>query len=156
MPLVDPTLAPSYGGPQQQTAQSIAALVARVAALERQRNPVFTPINLDNLNPGVQHSQDFTWFGGRLWVVLGGWVTFTSGSTGGFNLQVNGTTAAFGTATDTIPAGGVISRPIPMQVLQVDTTSWTPGTRTVTAPSINGNATSEVNASALLIEWPSA
>lgn len=83
----DFTLYPSIPNPQQQQIQRTASLEARVAALEAKRDIVITPIEEVTANGnafgGAIGTMNFPWYGGRMWISVGGRFytngTFTSG-----------------------------------------------------------------------------
>jgi hypothetical protein len=155
---VSSLLTPSMPDPQIKLYQRIAALEGRLASLERRRETVFTPISLTQSTPGAPQAFDFPWFGGRLWLVAGGSAQFVSASTGWTDVTLSNVRIATLTVTDSTPAGGVLVRPYPLTVVEVDpvATGITPGTVTLRIPSGNGSATSLATVTGLLVEWASA
>jgi hypothetical protein len=140
--------------------ERLAAMEARLAALESRRDLIVTPWFVNNLigNGTIANSSVFTfnWFGGRLWVVMGGTAS-TNNAAGSVaaNAYLNGTVFA-NPSTGADPTGAVSH---PGMTLPLVTTALSPSLLTLgsnvlqVAPSTNC-FTCSVNG--LLIEWPQA
>jgi hypothetical protein len=158
----DLNLYPSIANPQQRQIERTAALEARMAALERKRDLVVTPVSDVAANGaafgGAGGSMEFPWFGGRVWVILGGRF-YTNGSyiEGTFTLpvKVNG--------TQLVPApvqgwarpgqGGAFGL-----AAYSDVPNLTAGTNTLTV-AVSPAAQTTVDRAfldGLIIEWPQA
>jgi hypothetical protein len=153
--------------------QQTSSLEARVAALERKRDLVITPVTdltaRNNINSG--HAEmGFPWFGGRIWVVLGGRFYTTSAyteNTGGYISypKINGVglgpapLQGFGKAS----AGGVLGTAAyastdPTTTFGTNPSNLIPGTN-VLSFDINSLFMTTVTMVALngfILEWPSA
>lgn len=161
MPL-DPLLYPNMPGPVQNVMQRQGGLEARIAALESKRDLVVTPFQIL-----VGGSADVPYYGGRLWLAVGGTGFIASAaSTGqqqfGVNLRINGVNvpgytnvwslsyAVSGTqAATTLPFRTIQHTPSEMANLYSAS-----GTFTLTY-ALN-YATTSAQVSGLAVEWPQA
>jgi hypothetical protein len=102
----DFNLYPAIPSAQQQLVTRQGSLEARLAALERRRDLTVTPVNELTANGatfgGAAGSMDFTWYGGRAWMILGG------------RFYTNGTYVE-GTFSPTVKVNGVQLTPAPVQ-----------------------------------------
>lgn len=166
MPLVDPTLAPALGGPQQQSVQSVAALAARVAALERQREIALTPISvgiavsptLGGYTPGVL---TLPWHGGRTWLIVEAQINFTSGAVSGHAYNITtaylpSTTPEPGLALSAYPAANVAAASTGLRALQLDSSKLTPGSTSIQfdAQPIYRSEILTVQVNGVAVQWP--
>lgn len=158
---LDPLLYPNMPGPVQGVMQRQGSLEARLAALERRRDLTVTPVNELTANGatfgGAAGSMDFTWYGGRVWVILGG------------RFYTNGTYVE-GTFSPTVKVNGVQLTPAPVQgwarpsqggafglASYSSVPSLTLGTNTITATIAPAAQTTVDRAmiDGLIIEWAS-
>jgi hypothetical protein len=159
---IDATLYPSLPNPNQRQVERTASLETRVAALERRRDLVVTPVSDVAANGaafgGAPGSMEFPWFGGRVWVVLGG------------RIYTNGTYVE-GTFTPTVKINGVQLTPAPVQgwarpgqggafglAAYSSVPNLTAGTNTldVTISPAQQPSVDRAFLDGLIIEWPQA
>jgi hypothetical protein len=140
-------LNPIMPSPELKLYQRLAALEARLAAVERKRDIVFTPIATNGT---------FQWHGGRVWIIAIGNVT--SGGSGSLQviLASNGTNFASASA---VPTAAGQKFPLVFQAAAFNpaTYFWAPGADVNVGASQTGTgAGGSLSVDMLVIEWPQA
>jgi hypothetical protein len=115
----DPLLYPGMPGPVQSVMTRQGNLEARLAALERKRDLVVTPFSINIASPA-----DIPYYGGRLWLFVGGSASWTTPPTAGTYdlgavLQLNGV-AVMGLSARSYASGTnvAITHALPLRSIQ--------------------------------------
>lgn len=149
-------LQPATVDPDAKLHERMAAMEARLAALETKRDVIITPLGgFIGSGADVQNTQYF-WRGGKLWILF--WaeavnLTGTSqiigvqlvlaGTPIGFNSQIQSTGSP--PTLPTVPASGGLTGAF-----------WTPGQNNSIGFTRNNTGTNNWTASGILFEWPQA
>ncbi len=112
-------LYPTLPNPNQRQVERTAALEARMAALERKRDLIVTPFSINIASPA-----DIPYYGGRLWLFVGGSATWTNPMAAGIYdlgavFQLNGVAITSLSARSYTPAAGTgITHALPLRSVQ--------------------------------------
>jgi hypothetical protein len=132
--------------------ERLAELENRLSALERAPAMTFTPFSLDVGNS----TMSYTWRGGKLWIVHGGWCVagggVGAGTIVGLVVRWQSPVNTFFTPTVACPSGGNAQIALPMMITDAGTPLSVPGTYTLQTLAFNGNTTNWLSQGAL-IEW---
>jgi hypothetical protein len=154
-------LDPVSGGsadPMQRVWQKFADLETRMMAQGVKREIVVQPFNCSSAGSPIPTTFTYSWAGGRLYLVVGGWATSNAGFAGGLSVLLNSSDLFMNVSTSPGAASGnpplhlntrVVSPPpvvgYPVPVIGNNTFSFSSaGFPNTTAWFIAG----------LLIEWP--
>ena len=132
----------------------------RVGALERNPDLIVTPFNLTGGAGAIspQPTMSYTWRGGKLWIIAGGYVGFlAAGVNNVIGYQIKWTGGGAGSAflaTPTIlgPSGPASPAALPSMVATAASPLPSPGTYTLTTTAYNAN-TNTYDAEGFIFEW---
>lgn len=151
-------LQPISTDPQQRQAERMAALEARVVALEAKRDLTITPLTF-TATGGASSNQGYTWSGGRLWVMMWAEVVDTTDTGGirGVTLLLNSINTGANTQITYEATRTPATMPTTASVFNLNAGAiWTPGVSGTVGFVRNNSNISSWSAKLLLFEWPQA